>query len=296
MTFHNRFGARFNRNSRYAQAPVGQALSEDMLRMFAPSVFAAEAHGSRSERYTYIPTIEALRGLAKEGWDPVFATQGRPRDISKREFTKHMIRLRHRDAIAVRGDRRTTFKEVVLVNSHDGTSRYVLTAGAFSFICLNGTIVGETFDQLKVGHKGNIVDQVIEGTFQVVDQFGRVEGSIDNMRSITLDRDETRLLGETALAIRFQDRASHGLPAPITIDQINAPRRSEDQAPDLWTAFQRIQENAIRGGVESRVQNPETGQFGRRTTREIAGVDQLVGVNRALWTMAERFAELKRAA
>ncbi len=32
-------------------------LSDDQIARVAPSIFAAEPHGSRSERYTYIPTI-----------------------------------------------------------------------------------------------------------------------------------------------------------------------------------------------------------------------------------------------
>ena len=45
-----------------------QPLDEDQLRTVAPSIFAAGKHVSRSDRYTYIPTIDVLRGLRKEGF------------------------------------------------------------------------------------------------------------------------------------------------------------------------------------------------------------------------------------
>ena len=76
-----------------------RALTEDELYRVAPSVFAVEAHESRSERFKPIPTIEILRGLNKEGFQVVGATQARTRDASKREFTKHLLRLRRIDAI-----------------------------------------------------------------------------------------------------------------------------------------------------------------------------------------------------
>ena len=38
------------------------------MRLAAPSIFAAGKHESRSERYAYIPTIDVLRGLQKEGF------------------------------------------------------------------------------------------------------------------------------------------------------------------------------------------------------------------------------------
>ena len=59
---------RFARNTRVLRGDA--PLSEDQMRAAAPSVFAEGKHASRSERYTYIPTIEVLRGLRKEGFEP----------------------------------------------------------------------------------------------------------------------------------------------------------------------------------------------------------------------------------
>lgn len=49
-----------------SETPLGE---EQMYRV-APSIFAAGKHASRSERYTYIPTIEVLGGLRREGFEP----------------------------------------------------------------------------------------------------------------------------------------------------------------------------------------------------------------------------------
>src|SRR3954447_15746219 len=70
-------------------------LLEDQMRTAAPSIFAEGKHASRSERYTYIPTIEVLRGLRKEGFEPYMVAQGASRVEGKEAFTKHMIRMRH---------------------------------------------------------------------------------------------------------------------------------------------------------------------------------------------------------
>lgn len=70
-------------------------LSDDQIRRVAPSIFADGKHESRSARYTYIPTIEVLRGLRNEGFQPFMICQTRVRDEGKRESTKHMLRLRH---------------------------------------------------------------------------------------------------------------------------------------------------------------------------------------------------------
>ena len=75
-------------------------LAEDRMRQAAPSIFAERKHSSRSERYSYIPTIEVLRGLRKEGFEPFMVAQSKSRIEGKTEFTKHLIRMRHRSTQA----------------------------------------------------------------------------------------------------------------------------------------------------------------------------------------------------
>src|SRR5688572_2083649 len=70
----------------------------DSIRHVAPSVFAETRHSSRSERYSYIPTVAVLERLQRDGFGVFSVKQGGSRDEEKRGFTKHMLRLRHRDS------------------------------------------------------------------------------------------------------------------------------------------------------------------------------------------------------
>lgn len=49
-----------------------------------------------------------------------------------------------------------------------------------------------------------------------------------------------------------------------------------------------VQENALRGGLPGR-----TTQGRRMHTREVASIDRGVGLNRALWVLAEEMRRLK---
>ncbi|EEC8720108.1 DUF945 domain-containing protein, partial [Escherichia coli] len=69
-------------------------LTREELMYHVPSIFAEDRHTSRSERYAYIPTITVLENLQREGFQPFFACQTRVRDQSRREYTKHTLRLR----------------------------------------------------------------------------------------------------------------------------------------------------------------------------------------------------------
>ena len=77
-------------------------------------------------------------------------------------------------------------------------------------------------------------------------------------------------------------------PAPVTAEQLIEARRPEDFGNSLWTTFQRVQENALRGG------QPGRGAKGRRLhTRPVASIDRSVSLNRALWVLAEEMRKLK---
>lgn len=55
-------------------------LTREELMQVVPSVFSENCHGSRSEKYAYIPTITLLENLQREGFEPFFACQSRVRD------------------------------------------------------------------------------------------------------------------------------------------------------------------------------------------------------------------------
>lgn len=270
---------RYSTSSNQSAFRSNEPLTDDQIARYAPSVLATEAHESRGERYAFIPTIEVLNGLRAEGFQPFEVRQTRCRDAGKREHTKHLVRLRHPDAIRTQGET----PEIVLLNSHDGTSSYQLLAGFFRFVCSNGLIAGDVCNDIRVRHSGNVVGDVIEGSFRVLDNVKQISDRIETYRAITLDDNEQLAFAEAAQQLRWGDDAPlHGA------GQIIRPRRFEDRQNNLWSVFNRAQENLIKGGLSGRSAS------GRRTrTREVGGVTENVKLNRALWTLADHLAKFK---
>lgn len=272
-------------------AADGEPLSNDMLRAAVPSIFATQAHESRSARFAPVPTVTVLDALRAEGFEPFSAVQARTRVEGKAEFTKHMVRLRHRSLTNTTGD---SF-EIVLVNANDGTSAYQMIPGFFRFVCENGLMTGETFSEVKVRHSGNAIGEVIEGAYRVLEDAPLVAEQVASWKAITLQDGERQALAESAHILRFPKADQDGeAPAPVQPEALLRPRRSADRATDLWTAFNVVQENTLKGGLTGRVRNAE-GRLQRRTTREVAGIDQNRSLNRALWLLTQRMAELKSA-
>lgn len=280
FTLHNR-----NRN--------GEPLTDDQIQRYAPSAFAGQAHDSRSDRYAFIPTVEVISALRSAGFMPVFASQSSSRVPGKELFTKHVIRFRSiNQNLTQVGD---TAVEMAMTNSHDGTSLYEFFLGAFRLTCLNGMCVSEGMvESVKIRHTGNILDQVIEGTRSLIQFAPTVVDAIKLWKSIQLSPAEQAFLAEGALALRFDSEA------PVPADRLLTPQRYGDSASDLWTVFNRVQENAVRGGLryQAEKRDPVTNEYQgsrRARTREVKGLDQNHRLNRELWALAQKMAELKQS-
>jgi hypothetical protein len=277
---------RFARNTFVVRSDT--PLAEDQMRQAAPSIFAAGKHASRSERYTHIPTIDVLRGLRAEGFEPFMVAQGKSRIEGKTEFTKHMVRMRYAGGHAAHALAKPEANEVILINSHDGASSYQMLAGALRFVCCNGLVVGDITNDIRIKHTGDIQGEVIEGAFKVLKDFNAVDASIDGMKSLRLELPEQHALATAALALRYGERTEGVPPAPVTAEQLIEARRPEDQGHSLWVAMNRLQENMQRGGQPGR-----TAQGRRMHTRPIGSIDRSVSLNRALWVLAEEMRKIK---
>jgi hypothetical protein len=255
-------------------------LSDEQIIHIAPSIFARDKHYSRSGRYAYIPTSVILRGLRNEGFEPFMVCQSRVRDEGKREYTKHMIRLRH--ASQTSGEEAN---EIILLNSHDGSSSYQMMAGMFRFVCANGMVCGDALHDVRVRHNGDALDTIIDGAYTVLDSFEEVGEQLEEMKSITLNKGEQAAFARAALILKYDDPEK---PAPISEEDLLAPRRFSDRANDMWTTFSRVQENLVKGGVRGRTKSGRA-----MTTRPVTGIDQNVKLNRVLWVLAEEMRKLK---
>ncbi|WP_395677094.1 DUF932 domain-containing protein [Enterobacter sp.] len=269
-----RLASRFGRTN---QIRRDRPLTREELMQHVPSVFGEDKHASRSERYTFIPTITLLENLQREGFQPFFACQSRVRDPDRREYTKHMLRLRR--AGQINGQQ---VPEIIILNSHGGESSFQLLPGIFRSVCTNSLVCGQSFGEIRVPHRGNVVEKVIEGAYEVLGVFDWVEEKREAMEALLLPPPAQQALAQAALTYRFGEEHQ-----PVTATQILTPRRYEDRQNDLWTTYQRLQENLLKGGLSGR-----TAKGKRSHTRAVNGIDGDVKLNRALWVMAENMMDL----
>lgn len=279
------------------------ALNETAMRALAPSMFAIDAHHSRSDRFVPVPTIDIVRGLQKEGFEVFSAQQAKTRDASKVGYNKHMVRMRNP---AMRQMDNGDAYEIVLVNGNDGSSAYRMMPGFFRFVCANGLIVGQSIGETRVRHSGDAMGDVIDGAYTVLRDAPTVLDHIESFRATTLTRDEAVAFATAAHQLRFPNAAlarddDAFAPAPIEPVRLLSARRQEDMAErsNLWGVLNVVQENVIRGGQKGWVERANARgqmQTRRASTRAVAGIDGNRDLNRALWTLAEEMVKLKARA
>jgi len=241
-----------------------------------PAFTAVAPHASRSEKYQMIPTIEVVEEMVNKGFKPVDVQVSGVRDVARRGYQKHMVRFRNPNL--------TTGEEeldVVLINSHDGTTAYKVMAGIYRLVCSNGLMVGTDICGFSVKHMGFNPQDVIDASFKVVDQAEGIMAHVAEFKAIELAPEERLALGTAAGQLLYPDNTRPDA------RQLTYSHRNVDQ-DHLWGAYNAIQENWSKGRTNYRGGN---GRY--RKNRAPKAIDKQTGLNAALWTLTQRMADIK---
>lgn len=264
------------------------ALSDDALRMYAPSVFAMSPKGDVSKRYRFIPTIDVVDKLRQNGLVPVSAVQGRVRSPANANYTRHMLRFRREEDL--HGDQSLrrlgdAVFEIVMLNSHDRSSIYTLEAGVFRLACLNGMIVSDvTVGRIAIRHLGaeDLFEKVLAASNTIIEAGAAIAERVSIFQKTVLTYQQQTAFAVEALKLR-------GSALTVEPHEILGGRRSADLANadgtrDLWRTVNVVQENLVRGGLEG-----HDSQNRVRHLRGIRAIEADVKLNRSLWSLADQF-------
>jgi hypothetical protein len=245
-------------------------------------------HESRSAKYSHVATKDIVSWLGDNDFVPVYAANSKTRKPEREGFQKHLLRFRRSDSldtVKVKGD---AVSEILLRNSHDGTSGIQLWSGIFRMVCANGLIVADkSFEKISIPHRGNnIADKVIDAAYRVIDVSNKALTGVQEWQKIELSKSKQTEFAERALSLRFEKAED----SPITPVQLLSVRRYSDVGTDLWSVFNRVQENLVRGGICGLNKKDEHGSSQWRTLRKIRGADRNIELNRDLWGIASEYA------
>ena len=218
----------------------------------------------------------------KRRWAPVNVEEQRVRLADRRGFQKHLIRFQRKDIISKVGE---YAPEIALLNSHDRSSAYQIHAALFRFVCNNGLMVADTvFNHISIRHSGHETAEVLKASFEMLAKVPELTEKVELFKARRLTETEATEFAKQALTLRYEDEAE----TPIKPLKLLTAHRHEDQGNDLWSVFNRIQENLTQGGQKDYSRRTADGKlFGR--TRAITGLDKGLKINKELWALAETF-------
>lgn len=271
-------------------------LTNEELQSRFPSIYAQAEKDSLSDKYLYIPTYKLIDGLVNQGFKVVGAKQANTRLKDNKEFVKHVVYLSHEslNPLMKVGEE---LPMLALTNSHNGLSSFAIDTAFFRLACSNGLLMPTTsMSSARITHKKGMEQDVIEASYRVVKSFPEQIAQIEAMKAVTLSNDEKMLLAESAQNLAFdaeQVELNKSLGHAIAPKLIR-PRRHADTNSDLWSTFNVIQENIIKGGIKLVSEN-EQGQRSLKRTRAVNSIDRDAKLNRELMSLAQKFAELKGA-
>lgn len=264
------------------------ALNDTAIRAYAPSAFATSPAPGLSTRYGFVPTADVIEGLRGDGWNVVNAHQHRVRapDAESAGYVKHVLRFERSDVTTASMGIGDCVPQLVLTNSHDGSSQYTLEGGLFRLVCLNGLLCAtKELQMIRIRHSINVVKDVVEASRRVVDVLPQIGHAVARFAGITLLQSQRLAFATDALRLRYGEGETWRENTSLSPDQLLEARRSADAYASLWLTYNTVQENLMRGGLAV---ISKTGRHAK--TRGIFGLSVNLRVNRGLWQLTERYA------
>ncbi|PRM88744.1 hypothetical protein CJ669_03195 [Aliarcobacter cryaerophilus] len=259
-------------------------LSNDELYSVAPSIFSETAIDGVSKEYAFVPTYKVLDTFRDAGYYPIMASESKVRDEENQGYQKHIIQFRSLENL-LRPNAKLEYEDIVLTNSHNRTSSFIVDLAIFRIVCSNMLVVpSKSFVHTSIVHKGFNAKKIKNAIFEVTSYMPKVKEQVSMFKSIYLTNAEEQMLANAAIDIRF-DTATHYVKA----NELLKVNYAEDETNTLWSAYNRIQESIIRGGVK--MKNLLSGKYS--SSKAINGIDATIKFNKELFSAVEQVAQLK---
>jgi len=210
----------------------------------------------------YIPTLDVITKLQDEGWQLSGVAEQRGKN---RKITSNYVQLQHPDfAVQNSKGKDEAFTSITLSNSCNGNRPLQMSLGLFRQVCTNGLI---RFDQ----HAETEKIKHIEVNARDLDRFvvsmngkaSQLLTEVNEMKHKGLSLEDMRKLAHEAARLRYNNLDD------INIDDLLIVNRVEDESNDLWTIFNRIQENL---------------------THDVKNMNEDIRLNQQLFSLVENFA------
>jgi len=254
-------------------------LTEQEILDRAPSVFATEASGHVSEKYTFIPTTQVIEDMEALGWKVYSAEQRTARTKVRNVHTKHLLRFRN-DKITEVLD---CIPEITLTNSHDGRNAFQFYVGLYRPDVQSSFVIRhETLNGLRIKHQWYTLNEVREVTQKVINHLPTLIEQVQLLNNTNIGKTEQREYAMRAMMTRW------GKDYPSILHKV-VMNPIKGETVTLWDAFNNIQNHILNGGITYTLASKR-----QQTVRAITNVDLKIKINEELWEVTQGYVKLKQ--
>jgi hypothetical protein len=210
----------------------------------------------------YIPTLDVVTKLQNEGWQLKGVDEQRGKN---RKISSNYVQMQHPDfAVKNSKGKDEAYTSITISNSCNGNKPLQMSLGMFRQVCTNGLVMfdqhaeAENIKHIEINYRN--LDRFIAS---VTNKTGKLLTEVSEMKHKGLSIEDMRKLAREAASLRYNDLED------INIDDLLTVNRVEDESNDLWTVFNRIQENL---------------------THDVNNMNEDIRLNKQLFSLANQYA------
>lgn len=246
---------------------------------------ATRPHERVSDKYNFVHTADIIASMKKHGWEVSRYAYNKAK--SRDGYQRHCVEfLNDKKQFNIVGDERP---RLMLINSHDATTAARLEYGFIRLACTNGLVVpvgvnhDYSFRHLKVDETevANFLEDIVQGLAQA-------QSRMKEFKKIQLNNSQVMMFAKAAVEIRKRYYTTE-----LVLESTVEAKRNEDKSQDLWTVYNRIQENVTSGGARQILVNSSDDKKMERRLLPITSIKNDIEINKALWSVMENFAHGK---
>ena len=209
----------------------------------------------------YIQSLDAVDILQKDGW--LIHGVNEEKNKRSKKIKSNFIQLQHPDFNVKHNNGKTeALASLTISNSCDGKSPLNLSLGSFRLVCSNGLIAFDKVAESRIKHTEVNYSNLPQILAQMNNKASKLMKEIVDMKHRKLSPEDIKKFAYTAAKLRFNED-------DINLNDILSIQRIEDEGDDLWTVFNRIQENL---------------------TGNVTNMKEDIKLNQQLFTLANEFA------
>lgn len=217
---------------------------------------AAESHLG-SDRYKFVSSVDIIKNMSDVGFGLTDVRCPNVRKASKYHVKHEMIFRVQKPDMSIaesypdpRNPNHNLYPQLRVMNSSDTLCGFKAHLGLFSNVSNTGFMMHDSLEESDTmaqgfnhAHIGFSSEEAQTLLLHFTHKFPVIISRMERMSKLILSEEEKLEFAEKAGKLRF----ASGMSAPHLLLQ---SRRSTDHGSDLWTVFNVIQENCMKGGFQ----------------------------------------------